>query len=372
MSTEKIEDNDVEEEDFSEEENLSEGRNEFGLKEDINSKEEENSFLTFDSIKIYGSKMVGKFLVFEGCSHFRQRLICSTLSNRAIKIDNIRVNSSNPGLKDFEANFLRLLEKITNGCEIIINETGTRVTYKPGFIVGGTFVHDCGKSRSMGYFMDALICLGPFGKKPLNATLEGVTNHFEDISVDLIRTVTIPLLKRFGIESGLELKIQKRGAPPEGGGQICFKCPCVRVLNPIQLLDEGKVRRIRGIAYSTRVSPQTSNRIVDSARGILNQFHQDIFIYTDHYKGNESGLSPGFALALVAETTTGCALGAESIAESGVLPEDLGIQASKLLLLEILNRGCVDTMHQSTALLFMTLCPETISKIRLGKLTPYT
>lgn len=31
------------------------------------------------------------------------------------------------------------------------------------------------------------------------------------------------------------------------------------------------VKRIRGVAYSTRVSPQASNRMVDGARSVLNQ-----------------------------------------------------------------------------------------------------
>jgi len=54
------------------------------------------------------------------------------------------------------------------------------------------------------------------------------------------------------------------------------------------------------------------------------------------------------------------------------LPEDVGRTASKLLLAEIQNGGCVDTTNQSIALLFMVLCPEAITKVRLGRLSPYT
>ena len=38
-----------------------------------------------------------------------------------------------------------------------------------------------------------------------------------------------------------------------------------------------------------RVSPAVCNRVVDSARGILNQFVSDLYIYTDHCKGAQSG-----------------------------------------------------------------------------------
>lgn len=41
--------------------------------------------------------------------------------------------------------------------------------------------------------------------------------------------------------------------------------------------------------YSVRVSPQMANRIVESARSVLNQFLPDIYIHTDHMKGVNSG-----------------------------------------------------------------------------------
>ena len=63
-------------------------------------------------------------LKFEGSQHFRQRLVCSTLSGRPIRIDRIRARDQNPGLREFEACLLRLLEKVTNGCMVEINETG--------------------------------------------------------------------------------------------------------------------------------------------------------------------------------------------------------------------------------------------------------
>jgi len=108
------------------------------------------------------------------------------------------------------------------------------------------------------------------------------------------------------------LQIKKRGAPPGGGGEVFFKCPMVQQLKPILLIDEGKVKRVRGVAsvplcsallcsaaiqthltacrYTTRCSPQHANRMVDTARGVLNNLLPDVYIYTDHYKGKESGL----------------------------------------------------------------------------------
>ncbi|KAG9413888.1 rRNA-processing endoribonuclease [Aphanomyces cochlioides] len=314
----------------------------------------------------------GGTLKFQGCAHFRQRLICSTLSGRRIRIDNIRSDSEEPGITEFEANFLRLLDSITNGSQIEINETGTVLKYTPGFIVGGTIEHDCGTKRAIGWFLEALVALAPFAKRPLVATLKGITNDDVDISVDNFKAVTLPLMKHFGLDEGVEFKVKKRGAPPLGGGEVLFRCPNVRQLKSIHLVEEGFIKRIRGVAYCTRVSPQTANRIVDTSRGLFNRLLPDVYIYSDHYRGNESGLSPGFALSLVAETTTGVLIGAETAAANGSLPEDVASMASHLLCEEIEKGGCVDTSNQCLALLLMTLSPEDVSKVRFGKLTPYS
>ncbi|KAN0008839.1 hypothetical protein ACTFIU_009505 [Dictyostelium citrinum] len=330
-------------------------------------------------------------LKFQGSTHFRQRIICSTLSGKAIRITNIRDEDEKPGLRDYEASFLRLVDKITNGSKIEINSTGTQITYIPGIIIGGKGItHECGTVRGIGYFVEALICLGPFAKAPLDITLNGITNNDIDLTIDTIRTTTLPIIRKFGIEEGLVIKIIKRGAPPNGGGSVNFKCPIVPHLKAIQLIDEGKIRRIRGIAYATRISPQFSNRVLDKAKGLLLEYTPDVYISSDHYKGNESGLSPGYGLTLVAETTTGCCLSAECMSNTGIAtteqqlqkqqqkstssetPEDLGERTAYALLEEIFNGGCIDSHNQSLALLFMVLCPEDISKVRLGKITPYT
>ena len=182
--------------------------------------------------------------------------------------------------------------------------------------------------------------LAPFSKKPLALTLRGITTDDRDLSVrrprtsryihiiifhkvDLIRTVTLPHLEPFGITDGLELKvrrpftharahayaslkIKKRGSPPLGGGEVLFVCPIVKQVKTLNFVETGKIKRIRGIAYATslltiltllkipcrhavRVSPQFSNRMIEAARSVLNRYIPDIYLYSDVYKGEESG-----------------------------------------------------------------------------------
>ncbi|KAE9409578.1 18S rRNA biogenesis protein [Gymnopus androsaceus JB14] len=316
--------------------------------------------------------MVGSAIQYSGHQYFRHRLALSILSGKTLKIDKIRSEDKNPGLRDFEISLLRLLEKVTNGTVIEISVTGTAILVKPGIIAGGPLVHDCPLSRSIGYFLEPIIMLAPFAKRPLQLTLRGVTTDDNDLSADLIRTVTLPHLQLFGISDGLELQIKKRGAPPAGGGEVQFLCPIVKQVKTLNFVEPGKIKRIRGISHAVRVSPQFSNRMIEAARSILNRYIPDIYLYSDVYKGDESGKSPGYALSLLAESTTSALFCSEAISQPGVAPEDIALQATRSLLSEISKGGCVDQKHQSLVLLFMVLGSEDVGRCRMAEPTPRT
>jgi RNA 3'-terminal phosphate cyclase-like protein len=233
-------------------------------------------------------------------------------------------------------------------------------------------------------------------------TINGITNDNIDISVDLIRTSLLRQLPRFGIEGNIELKIIKRGARPNGGGKVILNLPIVKTLKPFNftqggfiLFIIGRVKRIRGIAYCTRISPLIANRMQESARSLLTKYIPDVYIYTDVFKGTESGLSPGYALSLVAETDTDALISTEctyqrpddskstehstvkevmdnlSVNYEFKTPEELAIRTTKQLLTEIKKGGTVDSQSQWLTLLYMTLTPTDISKVVFGKLTKF-
>ena len=64
--------------------------------------------------------------------------------------------------------------------------TGTVIFYQPGMLMGGPINHDCSTQRSIGYYLEAVLCLAPFAKKPLQCVFKGVTNDQQDPSVSMI------------------------------------------------------------------------------------------------------------------------------------------------------------------------------------------
>lgn len=119
---------------------------------------------------------------------------------------------------------------------------------------------------------------------------------------------------------------------------------------------------------------------------MLNPFLPDVYVYTDHTKGAGAGQSPGYGVALVASTTSGCVFGSQR--DSGLThgvfggsvkapssttpdsPEDMGAESAALLLEEINRGGCIDTSAQSLCFTLMLLSPRDVSRVRIGKLSP--
>ena len=263
-------------------------------------------------------------LRFRGAQDLRQRVALATITGRPIRIDDIRVGEQSPGLRDYEACLLRLVEKVTNGCIIEINETGESARAGGGGQAAATrrgsstprgrvecaewVVYDAPSClrASRSYFLEPLTLIALWGKRPLGITLHGVTTAASrDPGVDTWRTVTLPLLRAVitsggGDEAGsLELKVQqagraarvtgrtrrrpsptahtraqvvRRGAPPGGGGEVLLRLPVLRALPPLSLTDEGLVRRVRGVAFSCRVSPQVCPR----DRGRIHERHTSL------------------------------------------------------------------------------------------------
>jgi len=82
--------------------------------------------------------------------------------------------------------------------------------------------------------------------------------------------------------------------------------------------------------------------------------------------------SPGYALSLLAESTTSAIHCAEAISRPGVAPEEIGLLATQTLLEEIQLGGCIDRKHQSLVLLMMVLGSEDVGRCRMGQPTRRT
>ena len=331
------------------------------------------------------------------------RIVLSTLTGRAIRVSQIRPSSTtNPGLAPHEISLLRLIEAVTNGSHIEISYTGTTFVYKPGLITGSAPGHGTSEgvirheipatcTRGVSYFLLPLCLLAPFSKAQMNVLFTGpgvITSATEtgDMSVDSVRTAILPLLTNFGIYNNIELRILRRSNPGPGGRggagevQLVFGHQ-LRLPKTVHIMNPGKIKRIRGVAYSTGVSASNNARSIEAARGVLNPMTGDTYIYSDVSSasfvptqdavanGLKKKIGIGFGLSLVAESTTGCLYSADvaSPASGGVPPEDLGQECAYRLLDSVAKGGCVSLEAAPTMLTLMAMGSEDVGRLQVGQ-----
>ncbi|CBZ53450.1 putative RNA 3' terminal phosphate cyclase [Neospora caninum Liverpool] len=284
-----------------------------------------------------------KHLCYEGSAFLRQRLLLSTLTGQPVRISQIRAAPGGlamPGLRPYEASLLRLLCKVTAGTRVHIDATGTVLTYVPGQLLGSdednpdSLVHVCHPGRGLSYYLDVLLLLAPFCKNPLSISLSGVTDGSEfDPPVDLTRSVTVPTLHRLlslvanrgvGAAGGgapplsFELKLIRRGFPPAGGGEVSLRCSGVLSgpLQPFTLVETGRIKRVRGVAFAENVNPLLARRCINRIRHVFNAFLPDVWVYLDvkkkgapeaHAREKRANTEKrrGVGVTLVAETISG-------------------------------------------------------------------
>ncbi|ORX96750.1 RNA 3'-terminal phosphate cyclase/enolpyruvate transferase [Clohesyomyces aquaticus] len=356
-------------------------------------------------------------LKLSGHRHLSNRLVLSTLTGRPIKISQIRSSSpTHPGLLPHEVNLLRLLDSITNGASIEFSMTGTTLVYRPGLITGsaeglgasgGVLRHEIGaecKARGVSWWLLPLCTLAPFAKSGVSVVFHGegvVTGSTPsgDVSVDTVRTAILPLYKSFGIERGIELRVLKRACaspsiytgkssssvnPSSGGGEVHLVFTHqIRLPKTLHLLNPGRVKRIRGVAYAVGVSGSNNARMIETARGVLNSFVPDTYIFSDVSSapasksrsdpsssgvGNRKG-GIGFGLSLVAESSTGCLYSADlaSPPEGGTPPEEIGKRCAYQLLEVVSQGGCASRVASTTVLMLMAMGSEDVGRIQLGR-----
>ena len=346
-----------------------------------------------------------EFLRFTGHRGFAQRLTLSTLTGRPVHISKIRSSSpTNPGLAPHEVSFLRLLEAVTNGSSMQISYTGTTITYHPGLITGtipgqgategDVIEHNIPPTctRGITYFLLPLCLLAPFSKAHMNVRFTGagvITSATEngDLSIDSFRTAILPVFGLFGIHPArIELRVLQRSCAGPGGrgggGSVELRFASqVRLPKTLHLnRSPGRVKRIRGVAYSTGVSASNNGRMIHAAREVLNPFVSDIHVAAQYDQaplvptgdkaGSKRRLGIGFGLSLVAESSAvGVLYSADVVvpASGGVVPEDIGKQCAYQLLETISKGGCVSPSSASCVLTLMAMGSEDVGRLRIGR-----
>jgi RNA 3'-terminal phosphate cyclase-like protein len=116
--------------------------------------------------------------------------------------------------------------------------------------------------------------------QPLTIDLKGLTEGPLDIGTDVLRSVTLPLLRESGVAASMTVK--QRAVGPHGQGSVHLHIGNLKSIErPIKVMDEGLVRRVRGVAWTVNMGAQYTTALFSSAKGVLLKLLADVQIFTD-------------------------------------------------------------------------------------------
>ena len=297
----------------------------------------------------------------------RYSVALASLLGKEIRIQNIRQRRDKPGLR---AQHLKVIQACAEMCHGVVENAAVgskEITYIPRKkFNGGEYHWDIGTAGSTTMFAQALLPLACFAEKPSKFRLEG--GLFQDFAPSAyhMKFVLLPLLKQMGIQA--ELEIIRPGYVPKGKGIIEIEVEPVEKLKPFNLIEQGKITSINGIALSSHLEEKkVSQRMAQECRKILSSQGYKVEIKEIYDK---SSLQEGAALAIYADTSSGSVIGSDRAGRPGRRSESIGRYVAQNFMEDVNTGAAVDRYIADQLIIYAGLA-EGISRYSIPRITEH-
>lgn len=297
----------------------------------------------------------------------RNSAALSAITGTPIRVENIRAGRSKPGLRPQHMTGLKLIETVSRGTLQGAHVGSCTISLYPGQLTAGHYEADTQTAGSCTLMVQqALPCLlfAPCnGSEPSisRLTLRGGTDADLAPPVDYLVHVLAPTLRRLFDLDTLKVECLRRGFMPQGSGCVEVSCSSLEVgtaLNSFNLTKRGEVTQVRVSAFTAgKVPAPVGSEMVEAAAALLAKRLGLGVAITKHAmrETKETAFGDGAGLCVVAETSTGCLLGA-TVPYKQRKPVHALAAAVVEELMEVLESGsCVDQWMQDQLIVFMGL-----------------
>jgi RNA 3'-terminal phosphate cyclase (ATP) len=148
----------------------------------------------------------------------RTALTLSAVTGESFKIDNIRGNRPNPGLKN---QHLKCVETMARLCDAEVDgaENGSKsLVFRPSNLEPKNFTVNIGTAGSVTLLLDTVLPVTTQFNTDFRLNVKGGTDVKWSPTFNYLKDVKMDLLKLFGWKGALEL--ERTGFYPEGGGEV--------------------------------------------------------------------------------------------------------------------------------------------------------
>jgi RNA 3'-terminal phosphate cyclase (ATP) len=188
----------------------------------------------------------------------RTSLALSLVTGQAFRILNIRAGRSKPGLLRQHLTAVEAAAKVGDAAVDGATLGSKELVFKPGKVTPGDYRFAVGTAGSATLVLQTVLPALIIGKEASRLTLEGGTHNPHAPPYDFLERAFLPLLCKTGPQ--INVKLERHGFFPAGGGRFTVEITPVERLAPLDLQNRGesKGRSVRAIV--SNLSSGVANR----------------------------------------------------------------------------------------------------------------
>ncbi|WP_044564427.1 RNA 3'-terminal phosphate cyclase [Azospirillum sp. B4] len=249
----------------------------------------------------------------------RTALALSLVTGQAFRIDNIRAKREKPGLMRQHLTAVEAICAIGGATADGAAIGASSLVFTPGRVRAGAYTFAVGTAGSTSMVLQAVLPPLMLADGPSSLVLEGGTHAHAAPPFDFTAQTLLPLLARMG--PVVAATLVRPGFYPVGGGRVEVSV-APAPLRPLELVERGPLRGVRGRALLSNLPLNIGEREVAAARRVLD--------WPDEAWGVEElvdGRGPGNILMLAAAFDQVTEV-VSAVGRVGVRAEDIGRQTA--------------------------------------------
>jgi RNA 3'-phosphate cyclase len=269
----------------------------------------------------------------------RTSLALSCALGKPVQITNIRKDRRKPGLQPQHLTAVKAAATIARaevqGAEL----SSTAIRFLPNRTHGGTYRFDVaekkGSAGSTSLVLQTILLPLCFAEQASLVSVNGGTHVPWSPSFHYLSSIVAPLLFRLGVRA--EFAIASWGWYPIGGGQVSARITPEQALQPLTVIERGRLLRISGISAVSNLPVHIAARQRDRAIAVLSKEGIDASI--EVLSGPSAGKGSFLFLAAEFERVTA---GFDALGAIGKRAEEVADEACSGLLSHLRARGALD------------------------------
>ena len=294
-----------------------------------------------DIVKIDGSYGEG------GGQIVRTALALSILTDTPVKIENIRANRPNRGLKPQHLTVVKALRDMSDA-EVKGASLGSHsLFFSPSELKGGKYKFDVGTAGSIVLILQtAMIALLNLDEN-IEILIRGGTDVRWAPSWDYFRYVFSVLVNRIGID--IDASLIKRGFYPKGGGEAIVTVGTDKEFKPFRIDSLSKYENVIGNIVLSSLPNHIATRIKHSILKFFLPYKKTIDVNIERDK---SSFSEGVVVTLWSSSGN-TVVGYTVLGETGLPSEKVGNMCADGLMKEIESGTSIDSYAVDQLLPYM-------------------